>query len=82
MTATLDDVTVEQIQAKLLTLSEGDRRRLYDVLAESLGMEWVEEWPPEVIAEWERRSDAIDRGEAKLIPGDEVMAKLLAKYQQ
>jgi hypothetical protein len=80
MTATLDDVTIEQIQAKLLTLSEADRRRLYDVLAESLGMEWVEEWPPEVLAEWERRSEELKSGQVQAIPLAEVLEEWRVKY--
>jgi putative addiction module component (TIGR02574 family) len=80
MPAILDEVTVDQLRAKLLTLSEADRRSLYDALAESLGMEWVEEWPPEMLAELERRIQDIESGKAKAIPFEQVMDEWKAKY--
>jgi hypothetical protein len=80
MPVILDDVTVDQLRAKLLTLSENDRRSLFDCLAESLGMERVEETPEEERARWKARIARYDSGTKKGISQTEMDA-YLAKYE-
>lgn len=70
--------TVESLEAGALTLSPEDRRRLLDRLAFSLAVD------PEVEAAWEveadRREADLANGSAQLVPGEEVLARLKAKY--
>ena len=70
--------TVESLEAGALALSPEDRRRLLDRLAFSLEVD------PEVEAAWEveadRREADLENGSARLVPGDEVLARLKAKY--
>ncbi len=65
-----------ELKYRAAQLSENERAELALALIESLDGEadaGVEEaWRLEV----KRRSDAIDRGEVQLIPGDEVFARL------
>ena len=70
--------TVESLEAEALALSPEDRKRLLERLASSLELD------PEVEAAWEeeadRREAQIASGSAQLVPGEEVLARLKAKY--
>lgn len=59
-----------------LALPPDERAALVDALSESLEpIEVSPEWADEI----RRRIEAIERGEAKLVPWDEVRARLRAK---
>jgi putative addiction module component (TIGR02574 family) len=64
-----------EVERNARLLSPEERARLAETLAESLR----EEMPSEVEAAWEaeikRRVEAYERGDAKLIPAEEVFAK-------
>jgi putative addiction module component (TIGR02574 family) len=70
----------EEILQKALELPEEDRDRIADSLwrsvhggtAESIAQEWN--------LEIERRIAEIDEGKVQLVPGDEVMARLRARF--
>ena len=50
--------------------------RILDSLSETPDKERLERWA----AETESRLDAIDRGELKTLPGEEVLARLKQRY--
>ena len=58
-----------------LSLPEDDRAALVDALNESLEAP-EEDLSPEWKAEIARRIEAVERGESRLIPGDEVEARI------
>jgi putative addiction module component (TIGR02574 family) len=61
----------ERILEQALALRAHDRAALIDALAESLdhdGADLDSAWTAEI----DRRIDAIERGQSRLIPGDEV----------
>lgn len=64
-----------QIERSARLLTPEERARLAEAMTESLR----EAMPPEVEAEWEaeirRRVEAYERGEATLIPAEDVFAK-------
>jgi len=64
-----------ELEQSARRLSPEDRARLAEAMAESL----QDAMPPGVEAEWEaeirRRVDAYERGEATLVPAEEVLAK-------
>ena len=70
--------TVESLEAEALQLTVADRSRLMERLAESLELD------PEVEAAWEaeadRREAQIADGSVQLVPGEEALARLKAKY--
>jgi putative addiction module component (TIGR02574 family) len=70
----------EEILQQALQLPEEDRERIADSLLRSLhGSEettFEEEWGPEI----QRRIAEIDEGKVQLLPGDEVMARLRARF--
>lgn len=70
----------EKILEEALTLPEEDRAALADALTESL-----ERDDGDLSAEWKqaiaRRIEAIERGESRLIPGDEVEARIRARLR-
>jgi putative addiction module component (TIGR02574 family) len=68
--------TVDELFAEALQLSEEDREILADKLLDSVATD--EERAQH--AEWERRVAEVEAGTAKLIPADEVIRKLKAKY--
>ncbi len=67
--------TAKKILDEALALPEQDRAALVDALSESL-----ETFEDDLSAEWKteitRRIKAIERGESRLIPGDEVEAQI------
>ncbi len=73
-------VEVDEITERVLQLSTPARAHLAEVLLESLDYEEDFEISAEGLAEIRRRCDEIDRGEVKLLPGDEVLASLKQKY--
>lgn len=66
---------------QLMQLSRDDKklvvRRLLDTLLDDQQETWAEAWEKELL----RRQASIDRGETKLIPGPEAMARLREKHQ-
>ena len=70
-------VTAEakKVFAQALALPEPQRADLIDALTDSL-RDAHEELSPEWTAEISRRIAAVSRGESKLIPGDEVDARI------
>jgi putative addiction module component (TIGR02574 family) len=70
-----------QLLERALALSEAERAVMVDVLSDSLrGANG--ELGPEWRAEITRRIAAVERGESRLIPGDEVEARIRAKLQR
>lgn len=61
--------------AQALALAAEDRAALIDALAESL---LEHDLSPEWKAEIARRIEAVERGESRLIPAEEVEARVLA----
>jgi putative addiction module component (TIGR02574 family) len=73
-------IELEALKQQAAKLSDGERAQLALFLIESLedpadDEEFDKLWGPEI----ERRLGQIDRGEVRLIPGDEVFAELRAK---
>jgi len=70
----------EEILQKALQLPEEDRERIGESLLRSVHGDdestFEEEWGPEI----ERRIAEIDEGKVQLLPGDEVMARLRARF--
>lgn len=66
---------VKKILEEALALSEKERAALVDALNDSLEMR-SDGLTPEWRAEIARRIDAVERGESRLIPGDEVDARI------
>jgi putative addiction module component (TIGR02574 family) len=71
-------MTKEQILEHAMALEPRQREEL----AEELLLSVDEILDPEWAAEIKRRIAQIDRGEAKLVPADEVFATLRAKYSK
>jgi putative addiction module component (TIGR02574 family) len=69
-----------RILSEVLALPVDERAELVDRILDSLGetpdKERLEKWA----AETESRLDAIDRGELKTRPGEEVLADLQRRY--
>lgn len=70
---------VRKIFEHALALPEKERAALIDALADSIVGGDDDELSPEWKAEIARRIEAVERGESRLIPGDEVEARLRAK---
>lgn len=66
-------MTKEQILAEARALDPKSRVELIEDLRQLTG---EDEFTPEQMAEMRRRLEALERGEAKLIPGDQVMREL------
>ena len=78
-------ISFEQIKAEAAKLSPAQRAELADELLRSLDPPADDDATPEEIerawnVEIRRRMDMIDRGEARLIPGDEVMARMRQRF--
>ncbi len=65
----------KKIFEQALALSEQERSALIDALADSLRGE-DDDLSPEWKAEIARRVEAVERGESRLIAGDEVEARI------
>lgn len=69
-----------RILIEVLALPVEERAELVERILDSLGdaphKEQLERWA----AEAESRLDAIDRGELRAIPGDEVLSRLSQRY--
>jgi putative addiction module component (TIGR02574 family) len=72
----------EEILSAALLLSPGARAMLANHLLESLDNEAQKRIDAIWAEEAERRAQAIDDGRVKLIPGDEVLAKLRARINE
>ena len=68
----------KKILEQALALPEPEREALIDALADSIVGGDDGELGPEWNAEIARRIEAVERGESRLIPGDEVEARLRA----
>lgn len=75
-----------EIGERALRLPVSDRNRLIERLMDSLdggegGGRWIDVAAERAwMAEIQRRSEAIDRGEARLIDHEEVMASFFARF--
>jgi len=67
----------KKLLEEALALPSEDRAKLVEALADSLDAAEID-LGPAWKAEIERRVEAIERGESRLIPGDEVDARLRA----
>lgn len=67
--------TAKKILDEALSLPEDERAALVDALNESLEAP-EDDLSPEWKAEIARRIAAVERGESRLIPGDEVEARI------
>ena len=77
MAANFDDIIKDA-----LSLPPGERAMLADHLLESLDWEKQKEIDVLWAAEAERRKQEIDDGVVTLIPGEEVMNRLRARYKR
>ena len=72
-------ITVEELEAEALTLSNSQRARLVEKLIASLDSE------PEIENAWaeevERRHAEIESGALSLLPGAEALARLRADFR-
>ena len=73
-------VTAEakKIFEQALSLPEEQRAELIDALADSIVGTAADDLSPEWKAEIARRIEAVERGDSRLIPGDEVEARIQA----
>jgi len=67
--------TYAELEREVRLLSAEERAQLVDALFESLRGEKIAEIEAAWAVEIERRVSAYERGEAKLVPGEEVFAK-------
>jgi putative addiction module component (TIGR02574 family) len=67
--------TYVELERKARLLSAEERAQLVDALLESLRGEKIAEVEAAWAVEIERRVSAYERGEAKLVPAEEVFAK-------
>jgi putative addiction module component (TIGR02574 family) len=72
-------IPVEVLEVEVLNLPPAERSRLLDRLLASLdpNPEWEEAWAQEV----DRREAEIESGRARWLPGEEVVARLRAKFK-
>ena len=70
----------ELLQAAM-ELSLEDRLELAELIKLCVPQSYFDQVEKEWAEEIERRCDAIDRGEEKTIPGEQVIAELRKKYQ-
>lgn len=68
----------KKIFEQALALPEPERSALIDALADSIVGADDDDLSPEWKAEIARRIEAIERGDSRLIPGDEVEARVRA----
>jgi hypothetical protein len=70
-------ISLEVLEAEVLSLPQADRSRLVDRLLASLERDpgWEEAWS----AEADRREEQIARGEASWVSGPEAVARIRAK---
>jgi len=68
----------EQIFTEAMTLEPHDRQALGEELLQSVDQILDPEWAAEI----QRRVDEIKRGKAKLIPVDQAVERLRAKYSK
>jgi len=73
--------TAKKILDEALLLPEEDRAALADALNESLQTP-EDDLSPEWKTELARRIEAVERGESRLIPGDEVEARIRDKLRR
>lgn len=71
----------KKVLEEALALPSEDRAKLVEALADSLDAAEIE-LSPAWTSEIERRVEAIERGESRLIPGDEVDARLRAVLER
>jgi putative addiction module component (TIGR02574 family) len=72
-------MTKDQFINEAMTLNPSERDEVAEALWHSIA---PSDLTPEQTAELKRRIDAIDRGEAQFIPGEEVMRELRQRFQR
>ncbi len=75
------DISFDQVQRQARLLPFREKAMLARILVEELDPETDEDVEQLWLAESRRRLDAYRRGEIEAVPGDEVMARLFAKFQ-
>jgi putative addiction module component (TIGR02574 family) len=71
----------EKILGDALSLPEDERRRIAELLLDSIATESPEEIEAAWVAEAVRRADQLERGEAEALDGASVLEALKAKLQ-
>jgi hypothetical protein len=76
-------VTAEakKILAEALSLPDDQRRRIAELLFDSVSTDTAEEIETAWVAEAVRRADELERGEAEALDGESVLQDLKAKFQ-
>lgn len=71
----------EKILEDALSLADDERRRVAELLLDSLSSETSEEIEAEWVAEAVRRAGELERGEVDALDGESVLADLKTKLQ-
>jgi hypothetical protein len=76
-------VTAEakKILEDALSLPDDERRRIAELLLDSISTESPEEIEAAWVAEAVRRGDQLERGEVEALDGESVLADLKARFQ-
>jgi putative addiction module component (TIGR02574 family) len=64
-----------------LSLPDGERRRIAELLLDSISTDSTEEIEAAWVAEAVRRADELERGEVEALDGESVLKDLKAKFQ-
>lgn len=64
-----------------LALPDGERRRIAELLLDSISADGTEDIEAAWVAEAVRRADELERGEAEALDGESVLRDLKAKFQ-
>jgi putative addiction module component (TIGR02574 family) len=67
---------LESVLTAAFELSVNDRVKLIDALAASVPETEWDEFMPEMVAEFERRSDEVDQGTVKTVTWEDVKSEL------
>lgn len=71
----------KKILEDALALPDDERRRIAELLLDSLSTDSTEEIEAAWVAEAVRRADELERGEVEALDGESVLADLKAKFQ-
>lgn len=75
-------IATDKLLAKALLLPADERASLVEKLLQSLNLPTEAEVDRLWVEEAERRVSQIEAGEVEVIPGEQVFAKIRAKYQR
>ena len=71
----------KKILEDALALPDDERRRIAEVLLDSISTDSTEEIEAAWVAEAVRRADELERGEVEALDGESVLKDLKAKFQ-